>query len=166
MCQALVKVGGVDLAFETISCDRLHRERPMQRGYCSSCILRRQALAVHGIKAQTCYIATARPVESQTFLRPKHAHLLAMLHQVRELRAILSPRSPWDSFVDTYPRLADVVDRTAPHINMAPEVMRERLIQLYRTYACEWDSDGVRTVSEKGCWVVRGYRVPRSRAER
>ena len=168
MCQALVKVDCVDLAFETISCDRLHRERPMQCGYCSSCILRRQALAVHGIKDQTRYIATARPtesqapwqlplplkpltniaaarpVESQMFLKPKHAHRLAMLHQVKELREILSTRSPWDSFVYKYPRLAEIVDRTASHTSMAPEVMRERLIQLYQTYVCEWDNDSVR----------------------
>src|SRR5262249_50302406 len=89
-------------------------------------------------------IASARLVESQTFLRPKHAHRLAMLHQVKELRAILSTRTPWDNFVYKYPRLADVVDRTAPNIGMAPELMRERLIQLYQTYVCEWDNDSVR----------------------
>jgi len=65
MCQALVEAGCVDLAFETISCDRLHREKPMQCGYCSSCLLRRQALAVQRVEDQTCYIATARQAESQ-----------------------------------------------------------------------------------------------------
>ena len=89
-------------------------------------------------------IATTRPVEGQTLLRSKHAHRLAMLHQIKELRAILGTRSPWDSLVYKYPRLADVVDHTAPHTSMAPEVMRERLIQLYRTYVCEWDSASVR----------------------
>ena len=89
-------------------------------------------------------IATARPVECQTLLEPKHVHRLAILHQVEALRAILSTRSPWDSLVYQYPRLADVVDHTAPHTGMAPEVMRERLIQLYQTYVCEWDSDSIR----------------------
>jgi queuosine biosynthesis protein QueC len=168
MCQALIEAGCVDLAFETISCDRLHREKPLQCGYCSSCLLRRQALAVQGVKDQTCYIATARPAvsqaplqlplplkrlkniatarldESQTLLWSRPAHLLAMLHQVKELHAILSTRSPWASFVHKYPRLADVVDRIAPYAGIAPEIMRERLICLYQTYVSEWDNDSVR----------------------
>jgi hypothetical protein len=164
MCQALVETGCVDLAFETISCDRLHREKPMQCGYCSSCLLRRQSLAVHGVEDQTCYIATAcvvesqapwqlplllkplknaaiaRPVESQAPLRPKDAHRRAMLRQVEDLRALLSIRPPWGSLVCKYPKLADIVDQTAPSVGMAPEVMRERLVRLYQTYVCEWDS--------------------------
>jgi hypothetical protein len=164
VCQALVETGCVDLAFKTISCDRLHREKPMQCGYCSSCLLRRQALAVHGIEDQTCYIATdrsaasqapwqlpllfkplkntaiARPVESQEPLWPKYAHLLAMLRQVEDLRVLLSANPPWDSLVCKYPKLDDVVDYTAPDTGMAPEVMRERLVRLYQTYVCEWDS--------------------------
>jgi Queuosine biosynthesis protein QueC len=168
MCQALIEAGCVDLAFETISCDRLHREKPLQCGYCSSCLLRRQALAVHGVDDRTCYIATARPAagqaprqlplplklskniatayltESQTLLWSRPTHLLAMLHQVEELHAILSTRSPWASFVCKYPSLADVVDRIAPYTGIAPEVMREQLICLYQTYVCEWDNDSVR----------------------
>jgi hypothetical protein len=168
MCQALIEAGCVDLAFETISCDRLHREKPMQCGYCSSCLLRRQALAVHGVEDQTCYIATARPmesqaswqlslllkpfkkfatarsVESQALLWPKHAHRLAMLRQVEDLRALLSTQSPWCSFAQKYPEFANAVDRIAPYIGMAPEVMQEQLIRLYQTYVYEWDSDDVR----------------------
>lgn len=67
-----------------------------------------------------------------------------MLHQVKELHAILSIRSPWDSFVYKYPKLADVVDRIAPYAGIAPEIMRERLICLYRTYVSEWDNDSIR----------------------
>jgi hypothetical protein len=36
--------------------------------------------------------------------------------------------------------IADVVDHIAPYTGMAPEVMQERLIRLYQTYVCEWDS--------------------------
>ena len=177
MCQALVETGCIDLAFETISCDRLHREKPMQCGYCSSCLLRRQALAVHGVEDQTCYIATARSAESQAPwqlplllkplkniaiarswrtkrpLWPKDAHRLAMLRQVEDLRALLSTRHALGQFCVQVSTLADIVDRTAPYTGMAPEVMRERLIRLYQTYVCEWDTAS-ETVLEKGCWIV------------
>jgi hypothetical protein len=148
MCQELVGTGCVDLAFDTISCDRLHREEPMQCGYCSSCLLRRQALAVHGVEDRTPYIATTRLTDSQSLLLPKSVYLLAMLRQVEDLRVILSTRLPWQSFVHKYPRLADVVDQTAPYTGMAPEVMRERLISLYQAYVYEWDS--VRDSFEEG----------------
>ena len=148
MCQELVETGCVDLAFDTISCDRLHREEPLQCGYCSSCILRRQALAVHGVEDRTPYIATTRLTDSQSPLLPKSVYLLAMLRQVEDFRAILSTRLPWQSFVHKYPRVADVVDQTAPHTGMAPEVMRERLISLYQAYVNEWDS--VRDGFEEG----------------
>jgi hypothetical protein len=140
ICQELVEAGCVDLAFDSISCDRLHREEPMQCGYCSSCLLRRQALAVHGVEDRTPYIATTRLIASQLPLLPKHAYLLAMLRQVEDLRAILSTRLPWQSFVHKSPRLADIVDQTAPYTGIAPEVMRERLLRLYQTYVYEWDS--------------------------
>jgi len=170
MCQGLFEAGCVDLAFETISCDRLHREKPMQCDYCSSCLLRRQALAVHRIEDQTCYIAAARQAESQApwqlplllkplsniatarpakrqaplGLKPKHSHLSAMLRQVEDLRVLFSTQSPWRSFAQKYPEFANAVDRIAPYIGMAPEVMQEQLIRLYQTYGCEWDSDSVR----------------------
>jgi hypothetical protein len=166
MCQALVEAGCVDLAFETISCDRLHREKPMQCGYCSSCLLRRQSLAVHSIEDRTCYIATACPVERQApwqlpllfkplkdiatlhpaksqaslEIKPKHLHLSAMLRQVEDLRVLLSTSSPWYSLVLKYPQLADVVDQTTSYRGLAPEVMQEQLIHLYHTYVCEWDN--------------------------
>ena len=67
-----------------------------------------------------------------------------MLRQVEDLRALLSTQSPWRSFAQKYPEFANAVDRIAPYIGMAPEVMQEQLIRLYQTYVCEWDSDGVR----------------------
>ena len=67
-----------------------------------------------------------------------------MLRQVEDLRALLSTQSPWRSFAQKYPEFANAVDRIAPYIGMAPEVMQEQLIRLYQTYVCEWDSDDVR----------------------
>jgi hypothetical protein len=128
-------------------------EEPMQCGYYSSCLLRRQALAVHGVEDQTPYIATTRSAASQSPLLPKPDYLLAMLRQVEDLRAILSTRLPWQGFVHKYPRLAAVVDQTAPYIGMAPDVMMERLLGLYQAYVCEWDS--VRGSFEEGLLLDR-----------
>ena len=153
MCQELVETGCVDLAFATISCDRLHREEPMQCGYCSSCLLRRQALAVHGVEDRTPYIATTHSASSQSPLLPKPDYLLAMLRQVEDLRAILSTRLPWQGFVHKYPRLAAVVDQTAPYIGMTPDVMMKRLLGLYQAYVDEWDS--VRGSFEEGLLLDR-----------
>ena len=63
---------------------------------------------------------------------------------MEDLRALLSTQSPWRSFAQKYPEFANAVDRIAPYIGMAPEVMQEQLIRLYQTYVYEWDSDGVR----------------------
>lgn len=128
-------------------------EGPMQCGYCSSCLLRRQALAVHGVEDQTPYIATTRSAASQSPLLPKPDYLLAMLRQVEDLRAILSTRSSWQDFVHKYPRLAAVVDQTAPYTGMTPEVMMERLLGLYQAYVYEWDS--VRGSFEEGLLLDR-----------
>jgi hypothetical protein len=102
---------------------------------------------------RTPYIATTHPVDSQLPLLPKHAHLLAMLRQVEDLRAILSTRSSWQDFVHKYPKLAAVVDQTAPYTGMTPEVMMEQLLGLYQAYVYEWDS--VRGSFEEGLLLDR-----------
>ena len=58
MCRALAEDGRSDLASLTMSCDSKHRksEQPTQCGYCSSCVLRRQALAAANIEDKTPYI--------------------------------------------------------------------------------------------------------------
>ncbi|MEM1173118.1 MAG: 7-cyano-7-deazaguanine synthase, partial [Cyanobacteria bacterium P01_H01_bin.35] len=43
MCQALAKDNRIDLPPITMSCDSPHRQQPIQCGYCSSCILRKQS---------------------------------------------------------------------------------------------------------------------------
>jgi hypothetical protein len=49
MCQQLAEDERYDLPALTVSCDSPHRKQPIQCGYCSSCILRKQALAASGI---------------------------------------------------------------------------------------------------------------------
>ncbi len=55
MCKEPLHSNAVETIFSTISCDSRHRRKPIQCGYCSSCLLRRQAIAVHGIVDKTPY---------------------------------------------------------------------------------------------------------------
>ena len=134
MCEALVQDNTVDLIFDTISCDRLHREKPMQCGYCSSCLLRRQALAVLGVEDKTPYVAThgTRPRTLDS------SHLRAMLYQVDKLRVVLNAPEPWQAFSARYYQVTELY-QTTQYDGTTPEQRRNQLLQLYERYVKEWD---------------------------
>lgn len=136
MCESLVQAGSTDLIFGTITCDHLHRERPMQCGLCSSCLLRRQALAVIGIEDKTRYVST-HGTRSHIL---NDTHLQAMLYQVNKLKSILEEVDAWRALSRRYPQLADIVDQTAAQYAITPEQMKVQLLQLYGRYVKEWDS--------------------------
>ncbi|MCW5319531.1 hypothetical protein GTQ43_40100 [Nostoc sp. KVJ3] len=136
MCKALAKNGRDDLPPLTMSCDSPHRQKPVQCGYCSSCLLRRQSLAASGIKDRTRYVVLhgERPV--------KHPSLcfLNMQAQVHTLDSLLGVSDePWKTLTKKFPVLDDIVDRTAMAENLLPADMRSRLIQLYQNYLSEWN---------------------------
>lgn len=140
MCKALAEDGRSDLPPLTKSCDSPHRQQPIQCGYCSSCLLRRQALAAADIEDGTRYVilhGKRRPVNSSR-------HFCAMLAQVRTLRNLLDTSNEvnlqWEALTRKFPELDDIVDRSAVAESLLPADMRGRLIQLYRTYVSEWDA--------------------------
>lgn len=139
MCQRLVENGAVELIRKSISCDRLHRQKPMQCGLCSSCLLRRQSLTVLGVEDRADYVATApHPYEGQT--RPfDTTHLQAMIFQADALRSLLSSGNPWGSLSRRYSTLTDTVDRTASWEGLSPTAMQGKLLDLYGRYVREWD---------------------------
>lgn len=139
MCKALVEAGDAAMMLKTISCDRLRREHPMQCGLCSSCLLRRQALAVLGVEDAASYVATSARSGDGTARPLDTTHLKAMLFQVRDLRSLLSTPNPWDSLSRRYGTLTDTVDRTASQEGQSPAHMQERLLGLYGRYVQEWD---------------------------
>ena len=108
----------------------------MQCGFCSSCLLRRQALAVLGIQDRTAYITT----HSMRPRTPDSTHLKAMLDQVNRLHSILNVPNSWQVFFTRYPPLADFVYQTNQYDDTIPEQRREQLLQLYERYVKEWDS--------------------------
>lgn len=136
MCESLIQANAIDLIFDTITCDHLHREKPMQCGLCSSCLLRRQALAVLGIEDKTRYVST-HGTHSPSL---NDTHLQAMLYQVNKLKSILDEADPWRALSRRYPQLSDIVDQTATQYTATPEEMKKELLQLYGRYVREWDS--------------------------
>lgn len=128
----------IDLLPYTMSCDSPHRRRPKQCGYCSSCILRRQALAAAGLEDQTRYVVPhGKPPKRDSSL-----YLRAMLTQVDSLERLLSghkrSNAQWEALTQKYAVLDDIVDRTAEFQGIPEHEMRLRLVQLYQNYICEW----------------------------
>ncbi|MFB2976397.1 7-cyano-7-deazaguanine synthase [Microseira sp. BLCC-F43] len=140
MCKALAEDGRNDLPPLTMSCDSPHRQQPIQCGYCSSCLLRRQALAATDIKDGTRYVV----LHGSRLPKEPSLHLRHMLAQVTTLRCLLSasnePSLQWEAMTKEFPELDDIVDRGAVAENLLPADMQTRLIQLYRSYVSEWDA--------------------------
>ncbi|MCC6630168.1 MAG: 7-cyano-7-deazaguanine synthase [Chloroflexi bacterium] len=137
MCRALVTAGATELVPFTVSCDRRHRQAPHQCGYCSSCLLRRQALTVAGIPDRTDYrlfTPARRP-------RPSDGdHLRAMLDQVDSLDRCLRQPDPWSASADQFLPLVDIVDWIGEHDGQAAAARTQQdLVSLYRRYVLEWE---------------------------
>jgi hypothetical protein len=140
MCQQLAEDAKCELPFLTISCDSPHRKQPIQCGYCSSCILRKQALAVSQVKDQTHYIVphATRPVGD---IRLYLQHMLAQVSTFKELlNCSESATTQWKSLTKRFPELDDIVDRTHGVEGLTSLEMRKCLIRLYQTYVSEWDT--------------------------
>ena len=140
MCQQLAEDAQCELPSLTISCDSPHRKQPIQCGYCSSCILRKQALAASRVKDQTHYIVPhgTRPVGD---IRLYLQHMLAQVSTLKELlKYSEKTTTQWESLTKRFPELDDIVDRTHEIEGLTSLEMRECLIRLYQTYVSEWDT--------------------------
>jgi hypothetical protein len=123
------------LASETISCDRLHREKPIQCGYCSSCILRRHALAVADVEDTTSYLVPDKR-------KPEGRHLIywrLMNQQVKQIDSALQAKDPWSILGQAYPNnLPQIVNCIDQQEADWKEDQQQNIINLYRTYVREW----------------------------
>ena len=140
MCKSLAKDGRNDLPPLTMSCDSPYREKPIQCGYCSSCLLRRQALAAASIEDRTRYVVLhgERPVKKPSLC---FQNMLAQVHSLQCLLSISDePSLQWKTLTGKFPVLDDIVDRSAVAESLVPANMRSRLIQLYQNYVSEWDA--------------------------
>lgn len=123
------------LIFETISCDRLHREKYIQCGFCSSCVLRRQALASAGIKDPTRYLIPHGK-------KPQERHMSywrLMNQQVNTINKALSSSEPLFHLQMAFSSdLPDIVGHIADQDRLKRDVIEEKIVELYRTYVNEW----------------------------
>jgi 7-cyano-7-deazaguanine synthase in queuosine biosynthesis len=135
MCALLREKEAEELVYRTSSCDSRQRKpnQPPQCGRCSSCLLRRQALAAAGIPDRTCYCyADFAALGDDTAFEAMH-------FQVATLRGLLSSAMPWIQLQTQFPTLGTVADRWGRWSGEARETVADRLVRLYRQYVHEWD---------------------------
>jgi 7-cyano-7-deazaguanine synthase in queuosine biosynthesis len=135
MCRTLAEDGRTDLPALTKSCDSPHRKKNSQCGYCSSCLLRRQALAATPMQDGTRYVVFPEYENKRLFLD----HMLKQVSTLRNsMTANQSTNFPWPSLAQTFPELDDIVDQTAIMERLEPIAMQNRLVNLYQNYIAEW----------------------------
>jgi hypothetical protein len=135
MCEVFDNDKDKHLIPQTVSCDSLTRQKgyQIQCGFCSSCLLRRQSLAVAGIEDRTKYVIThSRPSRPSDRL-----HFRAMQCQVETLRSIINSDRPWYYLTKEYPVILDIADRLRDSAN--DDHIKTNLLQLYGLYVNEWD---------------------------
>jgi hypothetical protein len=151
MCEELVTSSAFrPLVSSTLTCDRPHREIPMQCGYCSSCLLRRQALATLDVEDPTPYIATTEPLDGREHRPSDGDYLRAMLSQVASLRQCLATAAPWEHLSERYLSLVEIADEMNGWEGMPQSFIPEHLVQLYKRYVMEWEPERVRMAVSRG----------------
>jgi hypothetical protein len=145
MCEALVRDNKIHLINTTITCDRRPHDEIVQCGKCSSCLLRRQALAFLGVQEQVYHISRARS-EGKALKSEDGMYLRAMYDQIDTLRICLANDNPWDCLAREYQNLPTIVRWFASREGIPSQVLRDQLVQLYRNYVDEWHADVCETL--------------------
>lgn len=121
--------------FESISCDRLHREKYIQCGFCSSCILRRQALAIVRIEDKTKYLI---PHGRKPELRHR-VYWDKVNQQISVIDRAIGSSNAWSElsleYVDTLPETVCLMGEQGVY---EENDLKDKFINLYRTYVQEW----------------------------
>lgn len=145
MCEALQGAGFLDAVGETVSCDRFPlriRDRPSQCGFCTSCILRRQALHASGLgdlDPGTAYLRDAFDGYDDLSLPQRHGIQTTRDH-VFKLSRILDQADPWIALCLAYPQLADISLEVSEHRSIEHELVKQQILRLYGAYVSEWQS--------------------------
>jgi hypothetical protein len=125
---------------DAVSCDRSSYMEPGVRcGRCTSCLLRRMALAASGFTGYDGGAYQFDLSDPRSAWLPAHqlVPLYAMRDQVEQLRAALSTPGPSSTLLTAFPGLADVL-ATAP-FQAGVGGMLDRLAQLFRAHVADWD---------------------------
>lgn len=145
MCCALNYLNWHDHIAQTSSCDRKRRERPSQCGTCSSCLLRRQAIAVAGLDDLTRYVSDQMSANG--------SHLNAMKAQVVRLARALSAENTferWRDFTWEFPGLGENADSISEAKHISRNHVIEQIIDLYSRYVAEWQLTGCFSAIARG----------------
>ncbi|MEG4012673.1 MULTISPECIES: 7-cyano-7-deazaguanine synthase [unclassified Microcoleus] len=140
MCQILAEDVTGRLSSQTKSCDSPHRHNISQCGYCSSCLLRRQALSAAKIEDKTRYLILHGNYSPAKDPSESLRHMLA---QVETLRCLLnrpnSHKVQWEALTRKFPIIDDIVDQCSVVEKLTTLDMQSKLIRLYQNYVAEWD---------------------------
>ena len=144
LCGSLEVSGVADIVRETVSCDSypLRVKGQAQCGICTSCILRRQAIQCAGLTEYDPSGDYLHDVLGNVASAGKdNLHgFQVMRGQVYDLERCLSSDAPWLALVSSFPELERTCLELADHNNEDAVQIRDRLINLYRTYVHEWKS--------------------------
>jgi queuosine biosynthesis protein QueC len=119
------------LAFQTLTCDRLPRVEGRQCGYCTSCLLRRQALLWANIHDETLYGS-----DQNYFVDDWDIDIRAVLDQIHHLQSVIE--NP-NVFFREYASLNETANYLAAHNGVAVENAKDGLYHLYKQYVSEWE---------------------------
>lgn len=138
MCRVLDELDVIDIAWETVSCDRPHRNHTPQCGRCSSCLLRRQSFLASDTLDETGYLILSESCDSRDQLL-RTSQLAHMLFQAQTLSAILATPDSWARLAHQHPtRLADMVQRLSEDGSENYDSLVRKVLSLYQRYTAEW----------------------------
>ena len=144
LCGSLKGSEMANIVRETVSCDNypLRIRGRAQCGACTSCILRRQAIMCSGLTEYDPSQDYRYDVvgDLANVDKGKRHGLEVMQSQVHELERCLSDDFPWRALASSFPELERACLELAARNHEGPGQIRDKLINLYRTYVHEWKS--------------------------
>jgi 7-cyano-7-deazaguanine synthase in queuosine biosynthesis len=143
MCRRLNISTSRELALQTVSCDSfpMRSSGADQCGFCTSCLLRRQALWTAGFHEDLQKGLYRRDVfAGESLLGNKNlAPWWDMLSQVERFGNALCSQASWTNLIIEFPELAEVAEILGDTPNFAAgATVRQRLLRLYQDYCREW----------------------------
>ena len=143
MCRALSSKGLIDAVELTVSCDGFPqrvKDSPPQCGYCTSCILRRQALFASGLAecdSPNGYRIDVLGKQEELDAEQRYG-LNAMRNQVYSISYCLNATDPWGKLTVSYPELARTQAALARNQFCDAEEFKAGILRLYGQYVQEW----------------------------
>ena len=143
MCRSLLPAGFGDAVGETISCDSFPMripDSPSHCGFCTSCVLRRQALYSAGLEPCGPTATYRYDVHTQRSELDKSQRysVEAMRGQVHRLGQALASDDPWQPLIASFPELVRTSAELGPYDGLNEVQISAKLVRLFQSYVCEW----------------------------